>query len=273
VIGQFVEADARREFQVEAPDLPAVRALVQPLSASDAILVKPVGSVETARFGIRLPRYLFIGPKGGDDPIRIGIFAGIHGDEPAGSYAAVSLLKLLEQQPEIARGYRLYVYPVCNPTGFEQQTRCSARGRDLNREFWNSSDEPEVRCLETELWTHAFDGIVSLHSDDTSSGMYGFVRGATLSRHLLEPALKAAEEVLPRNRDKFIDGFPASNGLIRKWYDGVLSAPPRVKPRPFELLLETPGLAPLLHQQQALVLAMSTILTEYRHLMGYAPNL
>jgi hypothetical protein len=27
-----------------------------------------------------LPRYLFIGPKSGDAPIRIGIFAAIHGD-------------------------------------------------------------------------------------------------------------------------------------------------------------------------------------------------
>ena len=31
-----------------------------------------------------LPRYLFIGPKGGDDTIRVGLFAGIHGDEPEG---------------------------------------------------------------------------------------------------------------------------------------------------------------------------------------------
>ena len=257
---------------VDGAGLPSVRTLLNPLIGTDHLLVKPLASVET-RYRIRLPRYLFIGPEGGGDPIRIGIFAGIHGDEPAGVYAAVNLLQMLERQPEIARGYWLYVYPVCNPTGFEQRTRCSARGYDLNREFWNNSDEPEVRCLETELWTHAFDGIVSLHSDDTSAGMYGFVRGATLSKHLIEPALKAAEEVLPRNRDKFIDGFPASNGLIRRCYNGVLSAPPRIKPKPFELLLETPGLAPLLHQQQALVLAMSTILTEYRQLMGYAPNL
>src|SRR5215212_4712419 len=139
----------------EPPDFPSLRSLLDRLTANENLVIKPVESVETGVVRIRLPRYLFIGPKGGDDPIRLGIFAGIHGDEPAGSYAAVSLLKLLEQQPEIARGYWLYVYPVCNPTGFEQQTRCSARGHDLNREFWNSSDEPEVRCLETELWTHA----------------------------------------------------------------------------------------------------------------------
>ena len=268
---QLEQANGAYEI-IDGAGLPSVQTLLHPVTGSDNLLVKPVASVETRR-RIRLPRFLFIGPKGGDDPIRLGIFAGIHGDEPAGAFAAVNLLQMLERQPEIARGYWLYVYPVCNPTGFQQQTRCSARGYDLNREFWNNSDEPEVRCLETELWTHAFDGIVSLHSDDTSAGMYGFVRGATLSKHLLEPALKAAEEVLPRNRDKLIDGFPASNGLIRQCYNGVLSAPPRIKPKPFELLLETPAMAPLLHQQQALVLAMTTILTEYRQLMGYAPNL
>jgi len=34
-----------------------------------------------------LPRYLFVGRKGGDTPIRVGIFAGIHGDEPEGTCA------------------------------------------------------------------------------------------------------------------------------------------------------------------------------------------
>ena len=251
----------------------SLRTLLSPLGQSASLLAKPAANFEIKGTEFQLPRYVFIGPKGGDDPIRIGIFAGIHGDEPAGSYAVVKLLQLLEQQPEIAKGYWLYVYPVCNPTGFERQTRCSARGHDLNREFWNNSNEPEVQCLETELWAHAFHGIISVHSDDTSSGMYGFVRGATLSRHLLEPALRAAEEVLPRNRESVIDGFPAAEGVIKQCYKGVLSSPPKVDPKPFELILETPGLAPRLQQEQAVVLALSTILTEYRELMGYAPNL
>src|SRR5476651_1063794 len=43
-----------------------------------------------------LPRYLFVGPRGGDTPIRIGIFAGIHGDEPEGVHALVQFVQLLE---------------------------------------------------------------------------------------------------------------------------------------------------------------------------------
>jgi hypothetical protein len=43
-----------------------------------------------------LPRYLFIGPKSGDAPIRIGIVAAIHGDELEGAFAAVLFLQFLE---------------------------------------------------------------------------------------------------------------------------------------------------------------------------------
>ena len=61
-----------------------------------------------ARFGLKRPtrmsflRYLFIGPLGGGDaPIRIGIFAGIHGDEPESVYAAVSVSPSAEGLPGI----------------------------------------------------------------------------------------------------------------------------------------------------------------------------
>jgi hypothetical protein len=52
-----------------------------------------------------------------------------------------------------------------------------------------------------------------------------------------------------------------------------LSAPPGVRPRPFEIILETPQAAPQDQQERALVAAMLTVLAEYRKLMAYAPNL
>ena len=154
-----------------------------------------------------LPRYLFVGPRGGDTPIRVGIFAGIHGDEPEGVHALVQFIKLLEAQPELAAGYYLSFYPVCNPTGFEDGTRHSRGGKDLNREFWKNSSEPEVRLLQAELQSRSFQGIISLHTDDTSDGFYGFVGGATLTKNLIKPALAAAEKFLPRDERPVIDGF------------------------------------------------------------------
>jgi len=220
-----------------------------------------------------LPRYLFVGPKGGDEPLRIGIFAGMHGDEPEGIHALIRFLTLLESEPELASGYSLFAYPVCNPTGVEDGTRHSRHGKDLNREFWRNSSEPEVRLLQSELVAHSFHGIIALHTDDTSHGFYGFAQGATITKHLIEPALKAASEFLPRNEDEQIDGFRARNGIIGKSYEGALSAPPKVQPRPFDITLETPQAAPTYLKEAALVAALRTILVRYREFIAYASNL
>lgn len=220
-----------------------------------------------------LPRYLFVGPRGGDTPIRIGIFAGIHGDEPEGVHALVQFIKLLEAKPELAAGYYLSLYPVCNSTGFEDGTRFSRSGKDLNREFWRGSSEPEVRLLEAELVSRSFQGIISLHTDDTSDGFYGFAHGATLTKNLIEPALAAAEKFLPRNELPVIDGFNARRGIIRDSYAGILSGPPKLRPRPFEIILETPAAPPTYLKELAFVAALQTILLEYNKFIAYAPNL
>jgi hypothetical protein len=220
-----------------------------------------------------LPRYLFIGPKSGDTPIRIGIFAAIHGDESEGAYAAVRFLQYLETYAELAAGYCLTIYPVCNPTGFEDNTRQSRRGKDLNREFWSKSSEPEVGLLQAELVSHSFHGIISLHVDDTSDGFYGIVNGATLARNLIEPALKAADAFLPLDKRGLIDGFPARNSVVRDSFPGVLSAPPVVRPRPFEIILEAPKGRPAFLTEYAFAAALQSILAGYRKFIAYAQNL
>lgn len=240
---------------------------------SEHLFKKPCGNFQSDGRAYNLPRYIFLGPHGGGDIIRIGIFATIHGDEPEGALALTRLVAELEKNPELAKGYCLFLYPVCNPTGFEDGTRHARSGKDLNREFWRNSAEPEVRVLETEIWTHAFDGIITLHSDDTSHGVYGYVAGAILSENLLEPALREAERFLPRNEWKQIDGFEAQNGIITQCYDGVLRAPRKMRQPPFEVTLETPQKAPLHRQVEAFSVALQTILIEYRYLMAVAQNI
>ena len=265
-----------------APPLPrrprrSVADLLAPLEAiaesSPNLVANHHARFEVNGESYELPRYLFVGPRGGDTPIRLGIFAGIHGDEPEGVHALVQFIKLLEAKPELAAGYYLSFYPVCNSTGFEDGTRFSRSGKDLNREFWRSSAEPEVRLLQAELQSRSFQGIISLHTDDTSSGFYGFAHGATLTKYLIEPALQAVGKLLPRDERPVIDGFHARNGIIRDSYGGILSAPPKVRPRPFEIILETPAAPPEYQKQCAFVAALQTILTEYRKFIAYAPNL
>jgi murein peptide amidase A len=231
-----------------------------------------------ARFDLKgesyvLPHYHFIGPKSGDAPTRIGIFAGIHGDEPEAVHATVRFLRFLETHAELATGYCLSVYPVCNPTGFADNTRHSRQGKDLNREFWRHSVEPEIGLLEKELSARSFHGIISLHIDDTSDGFYGIVGGATLTEHLIKPALQAADAFLPLDPRALIDGFPARDAVVRASFPGILSAPPAIRPRPFEIILEAPKNRPVFLTEWAFVAALESILSGYRQFLAYAQNL
>jgi hypothetical protein len=245
--------------------------LLEPLMGLPGVQFEALGSFEIDARKYSLPRFTFRGPNSGD-PIHIAIFAAIHGDEPAGALAAAQFLAHAVREPEIAENFLLHIYPVCNPTGFEDNTRHSRRGKDLNREFWKSSAEPEIAILEHELRTRHFSGIIQLHADDTSDGIYGFVRGHTLTENLLRPALSEAGKILPRNVNATIDGFAARDGIIYHSYDGILAAPMQSDP-PFEIIFETPHHATIDLQVESLVVAIRTILGEYRRLISFAANL
>src|SRR6267378_2364641 len=245
---------------------------LEPLLKLAPVQANMLGSFEVGGKTYSLPRFTFRGPDA-SEPIRIGIFAAIHGDEPAGALAAIEFLRHVAAEPEVARNFHLEVYPLCNPTGFEDGTRNSRRGRDLNREFWRGSAEPEIEILEHELRTRHFNGLIQLHADDTSDGVYGFVRGHTLTENLLRPALREAGKILPRNVNATIDGFAARDGIIYDHYEGVLAAPSQMDRVPFEIILETPHHAPMELQIQAVVVALRTILAEYRRLISFAADI
>ena len=94
-----------------------------------------------------------------------------------------------------------------------------------------------------------------------------------LNEALLEPALRSASYVLPRDTRSRIDGWLARDGKIEACFEGVLSAPPGQRPRPFDLIFETPAHAPIDLQVEASVTALETILDEYRQFIAYAANL
>ena len=219
-----------------------------------------------------MPRFIFRRP--GETPdFKVGVFAGVHGDEPAGVLALCDFVRALDNAPVCGRSYELHVYPLVNPTGYEDGTRHSRSVRDLNREFWRGSLEPEVGIIEREILREKYDGFISLHSDDTSDGFYAFARGATLTEHLLKPALASVERALPVNRASVIDGFHACEGIIHTAYDGILSAPPGTRPTPFEVILESPTAAAMHLQRGAFVLALVEILTHYRRLIAFGGDL
>lgn len=83
------------------------------------------------------------------DRIPVLISGGVHGNEPAGVYAALEFLR--DFAPGLSRHYRFIVLPCVNPSGYEADTLESMSGANLNRCFGCGSAEPEVRIIETWL--------------------------------------------------------------------------------------------------------------------------
>jgi len=231
------------------------------------------GSFEVDEKRYTIPRFVFHGPATAMPPIRLGLFALVHGDEPAGALGLQRFLNGLVDDPAPAAGYELALYPLCNPTGYEDGTRHNRTGYDLNREFWRGSAQSEVKIIEAELREQQFDGIIALHADDTSDGLYGYTQGRVLNENLLIPALRACTHVLPVNPGPVIDGFSAEEGIVEDCYTGILAPPPEQRPRPFEIIFETPAAAPMTQQVEAISCALRSVLAEYRGFIAQGANL
>src|ERR1700733_10506809 len=90
-----------------------IQSLLKPLldlsETSDYLVAGSVGEFTTNNGIFQIPRFIFMGPGGGGDTVRLGIFATFYGDQPEGAEALIEFLQELELGPEIANGYHIYV--------------------------------------------------------------------------------------------------------------------------------------------------------------------
>jgi len=256
----FASATARR----------SIRELLLPLLqiASESAVVRgdSLGCWRSGDELFFLPRFVFQRTQVSKPRINVAIFAGIHGDDLSAVLGLIEFVKALNTHPAIGRDYQLWLYPLCNPSGYVDGTRRSRSGKELDREFWKDSGEPEVKLIEKELREQRLDGIISLRCNASSKGLHGYIWGTALKAHLLAPALAAAEQALPPNNRAQIDGFQAIQGMNSAYHDGSLRAPPEQKMKPFQIVLEIPKQIPLRLQAQAFLVSLHAILAAYRRI-------
>ena len=269
-------ASVAAEEEGTAPAQPLMHKLMAPLdrlsAKSTSLIVNYKASFETNGQTYILPRFLYLGPRGGDESTRIGLFAGLRGNEPEGTHALVRFLEILEENPASATGYCLFIYPICNPVEFESPTGESSSG-EVTPGFWKSSAQPWVRLLQSDIASHALHGGVILRSDESLSAFHGVANGATLTQHLIKPAMAAAGKYLPVDQRDLIDGKRSFDGAIWGGGRGQVSAPPAVRPQPFEISLCAPRSAPEYLKEFAWLGALQTILSAYREFMAFARNI
>lgn len=149
---------------------------------------------------------------------RIYLSAGIHGDEPAGPLAVRELLRdnLWPDDAEI------WLCACLNPTGFPLNTRESAAGLDLNRDY-QSLRSAEIRAHVAWLQRQpVFDVTFCLHEDWEAPGFYVYELNPDHRPSLAPRMIEAARAVCPIDTSELIDGRAARGGIIRPEIDPAL---------------------------------------------------
>jgi protein MpaA len=152
--------------------------------------------------------------------LRIYLSTGIHGDEPAGPLAALSLLRE-NQWPQEAE---IFLLPCLNPAGFTLNHRENAQGVDLNRDYL----EPKTKETRAHIaWLEkqpAFDISLCLHEDWESAGFYVYELNPDGRPSFTKTIVNRVSEVCPIDMSLEIEGRPASGGIINPPID------PRTRP-------------------------------------------
>ena len=152
---------------------------------------------------------------------RIYISTGIHGDEPAGPLAALSLL----QADDWPANAEIWLLPCLNPVGFVTNRRENGQGIDLNRDYL---DLQSAEIRKHVVWLEqqpAFDLSLCLHEDWESHGFYVYELNPDNQPSLAEAMVTAVEKVCPIDRSEIIEGRAARDGIVRPSID------PRTRPQ------------------------------------------
>ncbi len=167
--------------------------------------------------GLDLPAYVRAPSQAGGWTPRIYLSSGIHGDEPAGPLAAVEVMR----RADLPSHAWLWCLPCLNPTGFPRNTRASAAGIDLNRDY-RSPRSAEIQGHTQWLQQQPlFDLTLCLHEDWEATGFYVYELNPG-SRPSLAPALiDAVRDLCPIDLSPQIDGRDAQGGIIRPTIDPV----------------------------------------------------
>jgi hypothetical protein len=208
-----------------------------------------------------IPSYVLIGPRGGSVPIRLALLGCTDGKDLLSTTAIVKLFVELDLAPLLAQDFALFGYPCANPR------RHSAPLPDFETEFWKGSSDPVIRFFERELVGNELDGVIVIKGNEPISGFQIQVSSRVIATEVLWPALELAQRLVPLASEP-IQLYPQ----LQKRENAFFSLD-HVRPRPFSLIIRTPGSRPFENQISSVAFSLKQILHHYRSLVGHADSL
>jgi protein MpaA len=175
------------------------------------LVLQQIGLAAIAKNWLREADFLAFRRVSPQPRANVYISTGIHGDEPAGPLAA---LKLVEEDLW-PKDISIWLCPCLNPTGFPLNSRESASGIDLNRDY-RHFQSAEVRAHVDWLQRQPrFDVTLCLHEDWESNGFYLYEVNPDNRPSFAEKITAAVAQVCPVDMSPVIEDWPAQNGVIR----------------------------------------------------------
>ncbi len=189
---------------------------------------------------------------------RIYFSSGIHGDEPAGPLALLSLI----ESGDLDNRAVWFICPLLNPDGIARGTRENASGIDLNRDY-RHLESPEIRAHAAWLGRQPnFDMAVAVHEDWESTGFYLYELNPDGRASAAQPMIAAASKACPIDLSPLIEGRESKGGVIRpvlnplereKWPESIYL---QVNHTRLSYTIETPSSLPVETRVSALRAAL-----------------
>jgi hypothetical protein len=159
--------------------------------------------------------------KKGSKPV-ICLSAGIHGDEPGGVEAMLTLLENPDLYQPFLPKVDFMILPCINPYGYEHNTRTNGQGLDLNRQFEKRQAPGEITLVRETLEGKQFALSMEFHEDVDTDGFYLYELKKQ-EPYFGEAIIQDVAKHCPINLRDEIEGLPSSGGIIRRSADQVLS--------------------------------------------------
>jgi hypothetical protein len=180
------------------------------------------------RASSQISRYVFEGEQTRESPVRIGIFAGLRGDDEVGPAAVSMFLADLVALPHLGDDLRIYAYPIVSAVDFEARDTYSRPSQYIINQTGCETLSSETYQIEREIFAIGFDGVISIRVDDGIETFQVGISDHCLHNVLVPPILSSLEAFLPNIED--CDG-----GSGRSLTAGI-----RLKRKPFELTFRVP---------------------------------
>jgi hypothetical protein len=128
------------------------------------------------------------------------IFAGVHGNEPAGTEAALAFAADLGRNASRYPDMSFYIVPVANPWGWAHDLRHNGDNIDIARSFAGRTTA-EAAAIKQLLAIANCDLVVDLHEDRIHSGFYMLTYENGDTRTAASIAAEAAKTGVPLGGD------------------------------------------------------------------------